>query len=36
MVHSDVATTMTYTHALRLVGGAVRSPLDVPPANPAL
>ena len=36
MVHSDAATTMTYTRALSLVGGAVRRPLDVPPENPAL
>jgi integrase len=26
--HADVATTMIYTHVLRLGGGAVRSPLD--------
>jgi site-specific recombinase XerD len=26
--HSDVSTTMVYTHALRLGGGAVQSPLD--------
>ncbi len=26
--HADVATTMIYTHALRMGGGAVRSPLD--------
>lgn len=31
--HADVATTMIYTHVLRLGGGAVRSPLDVLPAN---
>ncbi|WP_457323581.1 integrase [Roseateles sp. P5_E11] len=27
--YSDVATTMIYTHVLKLGGGAVRSPLDV-------
>jgi integron integrase len=26
--HADVATTMIYTHALKLGGGAVRSPMD--------
>jgi integron integrase len=26
--HSDVSTTMVYTHVLKLGGGAVRSPLD--------
>ncbi len=26
--HADVATTMIYTHVLRIGGGAVRSPLD--------
>ena len=26
--HSDVRTTMIYTHVLKVVGGAVRSPLD--------
>ncbi len=26
--HADVATTMIYTHVLRMGGGAVRSPLD--------
>jgi integron integrase len=26
--HADVATTMIYTHVLRLGGGAVRSPID--------
>ncbi|MDN3920405.1 integron integrase [Roseateles violae] len=30
--HADVATTMIYTHVLRMGGGAVRSPLDVLPA----
>jgi site-specific recombinase XerC len=29
--HSDVATTMIYTHVLKLGGGAVRSPLDALP-----
>jgi integron integrase len=27
--HSDVATTMIYTHVLKVGGGAVRSPLDM-------
>lgn len=27
--HADVATTMIYTHVLKMGGGAVRSPLDV-------
>ncbi|HEX2010451.1 MAG TPA: tyrosine-type recombinase/integrase, partial [Roseateles sp.] len=26
--HADVATTMIYTHVLKLGGGAVRSPMD--------
>jgi site-specific recombinase XerD len=26
--HADVATTMIYTHVLKMGGGAVRSPLD--------
>jgi integrase len=26
--HADIATTMIYTHVLRMGGGAVRSPLD--------
>lgn len=26
--HTDVATTMIYTHVLKLGGGAVRSPMD--------
>jgi len=29
--HSDVATTMIYTHVLKLGGGAVRSPIDTMP-----
>jgi integrase len=33
--HSDVATTMIYTHVLELGGGAVRSPLDSLPSRPA-
>ena len=33
--HADVATTMIYTHVLRMGGGAVRSPLDaLRPAPP--
>lgn len=34
--HADVATTMIYTHVLRLGGGAVRSPLDALPTPGAL
>ena len=30
--HADVATTMIYTHVLKLGGGAVRSPLDALPS----
>lgn len=26
--HSDVSTTMVYTHVLQVTGGALRSPLD--------
>ena len=26
--HADVATTMIYTHVLKMGGGAARSPLD--------
>ena len=33
--HADVATTMIYTHVLKLGGGAVRSPLDALPAPTA-
>ena len=29
--HADVATTMIYTHVLKVGGGAVRSPLDAMP-----
>ena len=29
--HADVATTMIYTHVLKLGGGAVRSPIDTMP-----
>ncbi len=32
--HADVATTMIYTHVLKLGGGAVRSPLDTLPGPP--
>ncbi len=32
--HSDVSTTMIYTHVLKLGGGAVRSPLDALAAVP--
>ncbi len=31
--HSDVSTTMIYTHVLKLGGGAVRSPLDALQSN---
>ena len=33
--HADVATTMIYTHVLKLAGGAVRSPLDALPSAAA-
>ena len=33
--HSDVSTTMIYTHVLKLGGGAVRSPLDALPSAAA-
>ncbi|MGL6110402.1 MAG: phage integrase N-terminal SAM-like domain-containing protein [Rubrivivax sp.] len=33
--HSDVNTTMIYTHVLEVGGGAVRSPLDALAAGPA-
>jgi hypothetical protein len=29
--HADVATTMIYTHVLKVVGHGVRSPLDAMP-----
>ncbi len=32
--HADVATTMIYTHVLKVGGGAVRSPLDALPDGP--
>jgi integron integrase len=32
--HSDVATTMIYTHVLKMGGGTVRSPLDALPRHP--
>jgi integron integrase len=32
--HSDVSTTMIYTHVLKVGGGAVRSPLDALPPPP--
>lgn len=31
--HADVATTMIYTHVLKMGGGAVRSPLDCLPTT---
>jgi hypothetical protein len=31
---ADVATTMIYTHVLKLGGGAVRSPLDAMSPTP--
>jgi site-specific recombinase XerD len=34
--HADVATTMIYTHVLRMGGGAVRSPLDSLPTAEVL
>lgn len=33
--HADVATTMIYTHVLKVGGMGARSPLDVMPARPA-
>jgi integron integrase len=32
--HSDVSTTMIYTHVLNVGGGGVRSPIDVLPGPP--
>jgi hypothetical protein len=29
--YADVATTMIYTHVLKVGGGAVRSPMDAMP-----
>ena len=29
--HTDVATTMIYTHVLKVGGGGVRSPMDMLP-----
>jgi integrase len=31
--HADVSTTMIYTHVLKVGGGGVRSPLDLPVFN---
>jgi hypothetical protein len=33
--HTDVSTTMIYTHVLKVGGGAVRSPLDALAAGTA-
>jgi site-specific recombinase XerD len=34
--HSDVSTTMIYTHVLKVAAGGTWSPLDVLPAPPAV
>jgi site-specific recombinase XerD len=34
--HSDVSTTMIYTHVLRVAAGGTSSPLDVLPRPPAV
>jgi integron integrase len=34
--HADVATTMIYTHVLKIGGGGVRSPLDLPRIEQAI
>ena len=33
--HSDVSTTMIYTHVLKIAAGTTRSPLDALPSQPA-
>lgn len=32
--HSDVSTTTSYTHVLRVAAGGTASPLDAPAAQP--